>query len=200
MTRMVKRTRPRTRAKLLDGARSVFADAGVEGATVSDIAGRAGYTRGAFYSNFQSKEEILLAVLEEIAEQQIGAVRNRVRSFVAEHGGANWRSALHEVLGGASIDRQTVLLLIEMQLHAVRSQSFADAYLSLLGRLETEVAEAASEFAATAQLQLTVEAAHAGRALCSLWLSSATLAVVRDDEQDTRGDVFRGFVETLFAT
>lgn len=53
------------RALVLDAARTVFAEAGIEGASVRDIAKRAGYTPGAIYSYFESKEAIYAALLDE---------------------------------------------------------------------------------------------------------------------------------------
>jgi AcrR family transcriptional regulator len=47
-----------TRRKLLAAAENIFARDGFEAARLEDIAGLAGYTRGAFYANFQSKEDI----------------------------------------------------------------------------------------------------------------------------------------------
>ncbi len=53
------------RALVLDAARTVFAEAGIEGASVREIAKRAGYTPGAIYSYFDSKEAIYAALLDE---------------------------------------------------------------------------------------------------------------------------------------
>ena len=49
-----------TRRKLLLAAEQTFARDGYEAARLEDIAARAGYTRGAFYANFESKEDIFL--------------------------------------------------------------------------------------------------------------------------------------------
>lgn len=49
-----------TRGRLLDAARTVFAGRGYHGASVEEIAEEAGYSKGAVYSNFESKEEIFL--------------------------------------------------------------------------------------------------------------------------------------------
>ena len=54
-----------TRAALLRAAADVFVERGLHGATVELITERAGYSRGAFYSNFSSKEELFAAVLQE---------------------------------------------------------------------------------------------------------------------------------------
>jgi len=54
-----------TRSKLLRSATTVFAEQGMERATIDDVAGHAGYTKGAFYANFASKEDLFLALLDE---------------------------------------------------------------------------------------------------------------------------------------
>lgn len=55
--------RARTRERLLDAAFEVFAESGLAAASVEQIAERAGFTRGAFYSNFSTKEELFLALM-----------------------------------------------------------------------------------------------------------------------------------------
>jgi AcrR family transcriptional regulator len=54
-----------TRRKLLDAAARVFVRRGFQGSTVEEISAEAGYTRGAFYSNFASKEELFVELLHE---------------------------------------------------------------------------------------------------------------------------------------
>src|SRR4051794_866365 len=54
-----------TRAALLDAGHQLIVERGYEGASVVAIAERAGFTRGAFYSNFSSKEELFAALLQE---------------------------------------------------------------------------------------------------------------------------------------
>jgi AcrR family transcriptional regulator len=53
-----------TRTLLLAAASEVFAESGFEGASIDAITERAGFTRGAFYSNFASKEALLIALSE----------------------------------------------------------------------------------------------------------------------------------------
>ena len=54
-----------TRTALLQAAAEVFVERGLQGSTVDAITERAGYSRGAFYSNFSSKEELFATVLQE---------------------------------------------------------------------------------------------------------------------------------------
>jgi AcrR family transcriptional regulator len=58
-------TRETTRSRLFEAAAEVFARRGVAAATVEEITTQAGFTRGAFYSNFETKEQLALAMLEE---------------------------------------------------------------------------------------------------------------------------------------
>lgn len=64
--------RARTRQELLAAAARVFAARGYHGASVSRIAGAAGYTTGALYGNFASKEELFLELVDhQLAGQQV---------------------------------------------------------------------------------------------------------------------------------
>jgi AcrR family transcriptional regulator len=55
----------RTRAALLDAAERVFAERGFQGASVEVITESAGFSRGAFYSNFTSKEQLFAELLQD---------------------------------------------------------------------------------------------------------------------------------------
>ena len=64
-------TRDDTREKLYEAAARVFEEQGIGGASIEAIAAAAGFTRGAFYSNFRSKDELIIAMLEDHVEQSI---------------------------------------------------------------------------------------------------------------------------------
>src|SRR6201987_1486192 len=64
-------TRDDTRDKLFEAAARVFEDQGIGSASIEAIAAAAGFTRGAFYSNFDSKDELIIAMLEDHVEQSI---------------------------------------------------------------------------------------------------------------------------------
>jgi AcrR family transcriptional regulator len=57
-------SKARTRSRLMEAAGEVFARRGLERATVDEVAGEAGYTKGAFYASFDSKEALFLAMLD----------------------------------------------------------------------------------------------------------------------------------------
>ena len=53
-----------TRMRLIEAAETLFIRKGFDGASVEDISEMAGYTRGAFYSNFADKDQVFLAVID----------------------------------------------------------------------------------------------------------------------------------------
>jgi AcrR family transcriptional regulator len=64
-------TRDDTCEKLFEAAARVFEEQGIGGASIGGIAAAAGFTRGAFYSNFTSKDELIIAMLGDHVEQSI---------------------------------------------------------------------------------------------------------------------------------
>jgi len=60
-----KESQAETRTSLLESAARLFTKRGMDGTSVEEIAADAGYTKGAFYANFKSKEELFLAMLDE---------------------------------------------------------------------------------------------------------------------------------------
>lgn len=116
-----------TRERLLAAAKALFIKQGFGGASLRDIAEEAGYSQGAFYSNFESKEAVLLELLkrhmEEEAEQlsaaldQVSLSRDQLLKRLD-----GWADTLNR-------DADWSMLAIELQLHANRSPTFANQYM-----------------------------------------------------------------------
>lgn len=68
-------SRARTRERLLAAATELFAERGIGGTSVEQIAERAGFSRGAFYGNFGGKHDLVLALLQRRTEQEFQEVR-----------------------------------------------------------------------------------------------------------------------------
>jgi AcrR family transcriptional regulator len=64
------RRRAMTRQHLLDAAAIVFAKHGFHGATLDEVAAKAGFTKGAVYSNFKSKDDLFVALLSDRIDRQ----------------------------------------------------------------------------------------------------------------------------------
>ena len=64
-------TRDDTRDKLFEAAARVFEEEGIGGVSIEAIAAAAGFSRGAFYSNFKSKDELIIAMIEDHVARSI---------------------------------------------------------------------------------------------------------------------------------
>jgi len=129
----VTRRRENTRARLLEAAAQLFAEVGLEGASVEAICDRAGFTRGAFYSNFESKDELFLELASSVAEQRLASVRGRIEEFVATGvlgGDADPIALVQMIMDSGLDDRLSVLMMSEIRIRALRDQAFGEAYLA----------------------------------------------------------------------
>jgi AcrR family transcriptional regulator len=77
LTRAEKRAA--TRQALLQAAATVFARRGLVGASVEEITEEAGFSRGAFYSNFESKEELFLTLIEGRSAEHVAGIAQAFR-------------------------------------------------------------------------------------------------------------------------
>lgn len=106
-----------TRRKLLGAAERIFARSGFEAARLEDIAALAGYTRGAFYANFDGKEDIFFALLEDWVGRRIATVEAVLERDLSV---AERLRDLREYYAQLATDRRFVLLSFEFRLFAIR--------------------------------------------------------------------------------
>lgn len=179
------RRRENTRTRLMDAAAEMFAEVGIEAASVEAVCERAGFTRGAFYSNFASKEELFLALCARSAETTIAAVRERVTS-IEDRGldaTGDVMQLVHEVLEATGEDRLDVLLGAETRLQALRNPEFAAAYLALGDGLGQSVTHLVGDIAAARGLSLRIPADAATDLLLSVWASASETALLTHHDQ-----------------
>jgi AcrR family transcriptional regulator len=107
--------REQVRARVLEAASAVVAERGLGAATLDQVAAAAGFTKGAVYSNFASKDELFLALLEEQVDRRVASVESALRTA------GDLPAALAAV--GADLARPdpvTQLLSVEFWQRAVR--------------------------------------------------------------------------------
>ncbi|HEY8024855.1 MAG TPA: helix-turn-helix domain-containing protein [Burkholderiaceae bacterium] len=119
----------RTRSLLVDAARSEIARKGFAKSSVRDIADAAGFSQGAFYSNFTSKEDILLEVVRQHQLQERAKIEAAMAGAQGDAAGAmagiqRWAATIHA-------DPDAAALALELQLQAQRSPAFATGYREL---------------------------------------------------------------------
>jgi AcrR family transcriptional regulator len=112
--------RAATRASVIKSAGRVFARRGYHGATLEEIAEAAGVSKGAVYYNFDSKEGLFLALLEQRLTERLGTVE-----FRHEHAGSpesQARDAASGFLAGIERDPRWPPLFFEFVAHCARDR------------------------------------------------------------------------------
>lgn len=174
------RRRENTRSRLMDAAAQLFAEEGIDASSVEAICERAGFTRGAFYSNFGSKEELFLALCERSANTTLAALRERIASLEAHDLDAHTElhNLVQQVLEIAAQDRLDVLLNAEIRTQALRNADFAVAYRALDRGLSESVTHLVSDIAAARGLRLRIPPEAATELLLSMWVSATEHALI----------------------
>lgn len=131
-----------TRRRLLEAARKVFSKHGYYAATLDQVAEAAGFSKGAVYSQFDSKADLFLALYEARIEQRIAqlpAIRIGTGSTAAalESFSTQWFDSAR-----ADVDFQ--LLIMEFRLHVARNPQLRERYIEIYDRLRQAVAQAAA--------------------------------------------------------
>lgn len=138
-----KRSRVNTRAKLLAAARVVFAAQGYGATSVGDVCAEAGFTRGAFYSNFASKDELFLTLWDAEADRIVAAV-----ATLGELAGASddpLAAAIDALAALELIEPGWFVLNTEFLLHALRQPAVAAELARHRRRLREELARVIDE-------------------------------------------------------
>jgi len=124
-----RRRRGDTRQRLLEAALGVFARNGYDRATVDEIVREAGFSKGAFYVHFESKDDLFWAMLEERIDRQLDSFREALDSSlpVAQN--------LQTILGSAfDLNRNDPLwsaLFMEFVAHSARNDRVRERLAAL---------------------------------------------------------------------
>jgi AcrR family transcriptional regulator len=132
---VTKRRRTDTTARLLDAAFEAFAECGFQGTSIDLICHRAGFTRGAFYSNYQTKDELFLALFDRHASEKVEEIREITSGVAPEIAVANLMAYFN---AATKADRDWYLISMEFTLYAIRHPEAAH----LLARHDRELREA----------------------------------------------------------
>jgi len=147
--------RQATRERVLEAASEVFAERGFHGATVEDICERAGFTRGAFYSNFSSKDDLVLELSRRHAENLVERIR---RASKREH--ATAEEVLRDVFAALADDSRSkerwLVLTTEFTLHAIRDAKARRAWAAQQRRVRDELVTVVDEAVARQGLRLPI--------------------------------------------
>ena len=128
-----------TRFCLMEAAARVFAKRGLQQASIDEVAEDAGYTKGAFYANFKSKEELFLAMLDERFAERLEEI-DRVMSTSADV-----TDQAHEAgadfMRYVSADPEWQRLFFEFAAYAARNEEFRQELVTRYRTLRDRIAQ-----------------------------------------------------------
>lgn len=193
---------PRRRAtteRLLAAAREVIVERGLPAASVEEISERAGFTRGAFYSNYAGMDDLIAALVRDISARRIAAIESSVA--VADASADTLAEAVvHGVTAFLSLDLggpEEVVLVTELQLWAVRNPQFRPLLAELaddtLHFLETAIDSAVQAYGA----HYTVERDSVTRALNALYDYYSLRSIIQPGDRTAQS--LAGIVNLLIA-
>jgi AcrR family transcriptional regulator len=158
----VTRRRSRTRTRLLEAAFTVFAAKGFGHVSIEEVCEAAGFSRGAFYSNFTTLDELFFALYRERADLIAGQVAD---ALALDGPGLDVTAAVDRVTEVLLLDVDWLLVKTDFLVHAARDPAVAQALLDHRARLRRAIADrlrrAAGHTALPVVLGGTDGAAHA---------------------------------------
>jgi AcrR family transcriptional regulator len=154
--------RERTRQELLSAAEACFVSRGFHASSVEEVAERAGYTKGAVYSNFVSKEDLFFAVYERRVERVLTEVVPGLRQAGIERA-LDW-------LATGAIERQDrddgwLAVFFEFWAHVLRHPELRERFAAIHARFLEPLAEGVRQLAEDRGLALPADVTAAQVAL-----------------------------------
>src|SRR5207249_8454527 len=141
MTRLTrKQKQAHTRECLMRSAAQVFARRGLQQASIDEVAEEAGFTKGAFYANFKSKEELFLAMLDERFAQRI----EDIEAVIAGEGSTaeKARRAGDQFARNFRADPEWERLFFEFSAYAARDEEFREELVTRYRAMREQMATA----------------------------------------------------------
>lgn len=178
--------RAQTRRRLIEAAHEVFSEHSIRDAPVELICQRAGFSRGAFYSNFESKEQLFLALFVEEAQQRTERLRPVIADAIDPANIADEESLRESVLQVCElcaeplvVDKTWCRLLSEFRAQALRQPELRTYAQEELNRLADNVGQVLLDTLNQLGMTLTVrprDAVHTLGALSEAAITQASFA------------------------
>jgi AcrR family transcriptional regulator len=161
-----RRRRAETVERLLDAALETFAEIGFAAASVEDICSRGGFTRGAFYSSFRTKDELFAALFARETARNVALAEEQLAGIEQEDDPVT--AGVERCLAAFRAERTWVLVLTEYRLHAARHPEAAAALHEHAAALHSRLTALIETVAARAGLTFTVPAGQLARAVLAV--------------------------------
>lgn len=167
-----KETQRRTRERLIAAAHALIAEEGVAAMSIRTLCAAAGHSQGAFYSNFASKDDLLVDLMEAYIHEEVAVLRDLVRRSEGTDIEATLR-VLSERLAELAAQPQWSLLSVELQLHAHRDAAFAARHRESKASCYRVFGELVEDLTQRFGLSPAMPPLQAGIGLYALWMGLA---------------------------
>ncbi len=208
-TRVESARRQRTRSRIMAAAYETFAEHGVRAASVEMIVEHAGFTRGAFYSNFASKEELFLSLQHQKNQERFDRLQRGFDAILPElaPGDGMASSAAIEPIILAFIelepdDRKWLLIEGEFRMLAMRDPDVARQYLAQQSAYVEQFADFIDGMSSLAGLRFIVPVEAVARIIGALYDSAVEHAILSAepfDDGPARAQTMRTLATTIDA-
>jgi AcrR family transcriptional regulator len=185
-----------TRECLMHSAAKIFAQRGLEQASIDEVAEDAGYTKGAFYANFKNKEELFLAMLDERFAKRIEDIEKVVASDgsaaqKARRGGDQFAQML-------AADPEWERLFFEFSAYAARDEEFREELVTRYRAMRGKIAAAlAADDDGAAEHEKALPLDQVALMLCMMGNGFALEKLLEGD--DVADDVYGTLLTVFFA-
>ena len=161
-----KQKQAHTRACLMHSAARVFARRGLQQASIDEVAEDAGFTKGAFYANFKSKEELFLAMLDERFAKRI----EDIERVIAGEGSTaqKARRAGDQFVQRLSADREWERLFFEFSAYAARDEDFREELVTRYRAMRDRIAAALQTHAEEAEKESVLGSDQVALMVCMM--------------------------------
>jgi AcrR family transcriptional regulator len=200
--RPISARRAATRERLLAAAKHAFAERGINGAAVEDICEAAGFTRGAFYSNFAGKKELLVTLLGSEHEMLMGRVNAALEQHLEGTGGEPDSidvvdQIVERFLAASPLDRESLLLQGEFQQLALRDPWAARVLVQKDDAIQAELATLIMSVLARAGRRLVVDVEDVMRTVKAVFQAAIIDVHLREGEEPVDTAPFRRSIRLI---
>lgn len=185
-----------TRDLLVQAARDEIVRKGFAQASVRDIAETAGFSQGAFYSNFASKEAILLEVVRRHQSEERAKIEGALARAQGDAGST--MTGVEQWAATIDADPGWAVLAIELQLQALRSPSFAEGYRALNRVHLQELGALIAKLFALLHRKTPGDPVEIATGFIALGRGMALLS--RDGEEGSTGRIMLTFLKAIIAS
>lgn len=185
-----------TRQLLVQSAVETFAQLGFHGASVDKIAECAGFSKGAVYAHFRSKEELFLAIMEQQMQLHI---RNIHEAIDRHHSLSHFIESMDQYFDSVRLQNPTWSMLhLEFLLYAMREEAVRQKWSTMIAQSIEQLSKAIEKLMAKQTEEARLSAVELAWTILSLENGMAIFSYM--DEENVPRHLYRKALHNLLPT